>query len=362
MSSGSDSESETDGVDNVNDDDEAMYDDTSASSESTIGNKSKKGIIHSLLFGLIPGNVPPELIGLTTVEISMIALVNPLSKMRLEGKSHYEATKPTYTIINNVNTIAGKLPRHLSDTDFAILRSFQGTISKDFTFRPAVVMRALYWLKENNHLYAKVDLEIPQTWSADAGVFDISEISIATIDLSEEDTAVIDEGNDIVDQSDHSGHEASGTASDLLLISSFEGSSNMDLLQEALEDNIDSGQDGNSNMSSQTVSGNINVEKLFAIIVERGGQANFTDAGKEGFLIEMSFPQYFPYGRGGPGDPLSKHKSLSNTLRILKFANLALTSGGHYRKLQNDFRFISLCYFIFMRKRMAGMFFKFKIL
>ena len=57
----------------MNDDDEAMNDDTSASAESAIGNKSKKGIIHSLLFGLIPGNVPPELIGLTTVEISMIA-------------------------------------------------------------------------------------------------------------------------------------------------------------------------------------------------------------------------------------------------------------------------------------------------
>jgi hypothetical protein len=132
----------------------------------------------------------------------------------------------------------------------------------------------------------------------------------------------------------------------------------MDLLQEALEDNIDSWQDGNSNMSSQTVSGNINPEKLLAIIVERGGQAEFTDARKEEFLIEMCFPQYFPYGRGGPSDPLSKFKSLSTTSRILKFANRALTSGGHYRKLQNDFRFISLCYFIFMRKRMAGMLYK----
>ena len=138
----SDSESETDGVDNVNDDD-AMYDDTSASAESAIENKSKKGIIHSLLFGLIPGNAPPELIGLTTVEISMIALINPLSKMRLEGKSHYQSTKPTYCIYNNVNTIAEKLPRQLTDADFAILRTYQGEISKDFTFRPAVVIRAL---------------------------------------------------------------------------------------------------------------------------------------------------------------------------------------------------------------------------
>ena len=217
-------------------DDDAMYDDTSASADSAIGNKSKKGIIHSLLFGLIPGNAPPELIGLTTVEISMIALVNPLSKMRLEGKSHYEATKPTYCIINNVNAIAIKLPRQLSDTDFAILRSFQGTISKDFTFRPAVVMRALYWLKTNNHLYSKVDLEIPQTWestislpssitvvsSSDKSiVFDEAEIAIATIDLSEEETEVIDEGNDIVDQSDHSANEASGTSNELLLIAHY---------------------------------------------------------------------------------------------------------------------------------------------
>ena len=332
-----------------------MYYDTSASAESAIGNKSKKGIIHSLLFGLIPGNAPPELIGLTTVEISMIALINPLSKMRLEGKSHYQSTKPTYCIYNNVNTIAEKLPRQLTDADFAILRTYQGEISKDFTFRPAVVIRALCWLKENNHLYANVVLEAPQPWKTNDGDFHNREMSIATIDLSQDETTLIDEGRDIVDQTDHSADESSGTACDLLLISSYEGSSNMDLLQEALEDNVDTGQD--ENMSSQTVS-NINAEKLLAIIVERGGQAEFTDARKEEFLIEMCFPQYFPYGRGGPSDPLSKHKSLPITSRILKFANLALTSGGHYRKLQNDFRFISLCYFIFMRKRMAGMFYK----
>ena len=327
-------------------------------SETAGVNKSKKGIVHSLLFGLIPGAVPPELIGLTSVEISMIALVNPLSKMRLDGKSHYEATKPTYTIINNVNAIAAKLPRHLTDSDFAILRSHHGQISKDFTFRPAVVMRALFWLKENNHLYAKVVLEAPRAWIAGDGIFVDQEVSLSTIDLSEEDTAIVDEGKDIVDQDDHSGHKASGTATQLLLISSFEGSSNMDLLQEALEDNVDIAQDGD--LVSTTLSGNINisVEKLLAIVVERGGQAEFTDASKEDFFIEMCFPQHFPYGRGGPGDPLSKHKALSRTLRILRFANLALTSGGHYRKLQHDFRFISLCYFIFMRKRMAGMFFQ----
>lgn len=321
--------------------------------DTNVGVKSKKGINCALIYGLIPGAVPVELLGLTSVELSMIALINPLSKMRLEGRSHYEATKPTYTIINNVNLIACQLPRKLSDTDFAILRSHQGQVSKDFTFRPSIVMQALFWLKANNHLYKNVMLQPPEDWTTVAGCFNDSEIAIGTIELSAEETALVDEGKDIIDQIDHSAHESSGTSTDLLLVSSYDGSSNMDLLQDALEDHVDDLQ-SESDPNKDTVTANVSVEKLFTLIVERGGQAEFTDASKEDFFIEMCFPQYFPYGRGGPGDPFSKQSNMSRTARILKFAQLALTSGGHYRKLQNDFRFISLCYFIFMRKRMAG--------
>jgi hypothetical protein len=88
--------------------------------------------------------------------------------------------------------------------------------------------------------------------------------------------------------------------------------------------------------------------------VERGGQAEFTDASKQDALLEMTFPQYFPYGRGGPADPLSKWQTLSRTARVNKFAKTALSSGAHYRRLQNSFNFLSLCYYTSIRKRMAG--------
>ena len=320
-------------------------------------NKSTKGLIHALVHGLVPGKQPSELSGLTTVELSLIALINPLSKMRLSGKSHYEACKPTYTIVNNVNSVAAQLPRTLSDTDFAILRSHNGQVSKDFTFRPSVVMNALLWLKSNNHLYKDVHIEAPSEWIASDGELKDCEIPIPTIDLSMEETTLVDEGKDIIDQIDHSGHESSGTATDLLLLSSFDKSSNMDLLQGALDDAVDDlGLEGDIGSSGcpKTVSAQINIPDLLALVIERGGQAEFTDANKENYFIEMCFPQYFPYGRGGPGDPLSKHDGLSKTAKVIKFARLALTSGGHYRRLQNDFRFISLCYYVLMRKRMAG--------
>ena len=84
----------------------------------------------------------------------------------------------------------------------------------------------------------------------------------------------------------------------------------MDILQDALDDKVEDGDE--SPMS---------VDELMALVVERGGQVEFTDASKQDALLEMTFPQYFPYGRGGPVDPLSKWQwqTLSRTARVNKF-------------------------------------------
>jgi hypothetical protein len=41
----------------------------------------------------------------------MIALINPITTVRLEGNSHFVAKTPVYTIMNNVQKIANQLPR-----------------------------------------------------------------------------------------------------------------------------------------------------------------------------------------------------------------------------------------------------------
>jgi hypothetical protein len=119
-----------------------------------------------VLFGLFPGSTPEELSDLTWTEVSMIALVNSLTKLHIcKKQSYFEATSPTYTIYNNVNSIAEQLPRKPSPTEAAILRTTRGKVPKDYTFRPYYVIRALRWLKENNRLYAnKQMMTIPDDW------------------------------------------------------------------------------------------------------------------------------------------------------------------------------------------------------
>ena len=74
----------------------------------------------------------------------------------------------------------------------------------------------------------------------------------------------------------------------------------------------------------------------------------------EEYLLEMSNPHLFPYGRGGPGDDFSAHLDLQGSARVAKFASTALQGGGAFKRFQNDFRFIALCYYTSMRKRLSG--------
>ena len=303
-----------------------------------------KGLKNAVLFGLFPGATPEELRDLTWTEVSMIALVNSLTKLHIcKKQAYFESTSPTYTIYNNVNSIAEQLPRKFSPTEAAILRTRRGKVPKDYTFRPYYVIRALRWLKENNRLYADIQIVIPEEWRQADGELVENALPVDTIELTEEESNAVEHGDEVVDHTNHSGHEAGGTATDLLLLSDFDPSSNMDILQDALDDKVEDGDE--SPMS---------VDELMTLVVERGGQAEFTDASKQDALLEMTFPQYFPYGRGGPADPLSKWQTLSRTARVNKFAKTALSSGAHYRRLQNNFNFLSLCYYTSIRKRMAG--------
>jgi len=124
---------------------------------STTKKRGKGSLKNSYLNGLFLGTVPECLKCLTSIELSMIARINTVTKVRLVGTSHYIATTPTYSIINNVLVIAEQLPRMLSEMDHATLRTHKGQLIKDYFFRPSKVIAALRWLKENNWLYSKVE-------------------------------------------------------------------------------------------------------------------------------------------------------------------------------------------------------------
>ena len=153
----------------------------------------------ALFNGLFAGSIPVELIGLTSVEESMINIYSAITKMYPAGGKHYKLKGSTcYTIINDLTGVAKHLPRMPSIEDTAILRHKKATIGSDYTYRPFKVFTALNWLKKHNHLYADIDLVWPKDilfWQTTLSSVDIPFIEITDDDLNDicGDTEDVDE-------------------------------------------------------------------------------------------------------------------------------------------------------------------------
>lgn len=110
---------------------------------------------NALFNGLFAGTVLDELVGLTGVEESMISIYSSVTKMFLAGGKHYKMKGGTsYTIVNDLSSVAKSLPRMPSIEDTAVTRHRKTVVGKENTYRPFRVFSALNWLKEHNHLYA----------------------------------------------------------------------------------------------------------------------------------------------------------------------------------------------------------------
>jgi hypothetical protein len=150
----------------------------------------------ALFNGLFTGSIPAELTGLTSVEESMINIYSAITKMVPAGGKHYKMKGCTcYTIINDLASVAKRLPRMPSIEDTAILRHKKDLIGKDYTYRPFKVFTALNWLKKHNHLYEEIDLVWPMDvlfWQSTVCPVDIPFIEITDDDVN-------DYGNDSSD-------------------------------------------------------------------------------------------------------------------------------------------------------------------
>jgi hypothetical protein len=94
-----------------------------------------------------------ELSNLTAVEDSMINIYSAISKVCLAGGKHYKMNTGTcYTVVNDLASVARKLPRMPTIDTIAILRHKNTKVSKDYTYRPYKIFTALTWLKKNNRV------------------------------------------------------------------------------------------------------------------------------------------------------------------------------------------------------------------
>lgn len=177
------------------DDDSVVSDDTTDSNEGNIYQSTEVTLnvpSTAYLCGLYPGIVPLELRDLRTVEMSMISLYNPITRLRLNCKGvsykYFHGHANTYTIVNDVTKVASALPLLPSVHTFAILKYTNDVCVRELKYRPGVVRRALTWLKANNHLYKDVPVHYPEEWSA----LDMnSEIEPECMIIDEEEEAAI---------------------------------------------------------------------------------------------------------------------------------------------------------------------------
>ena len=60
----------------------------------------------ALVLGLFPGYCPEELSFLNDIELSMISIYHPISKINMQGGKHFHVRgAATYTIVNNLTKV-----------------------------------------------------------------------------------------------------------------------------------------------------------------------------------------------------------------------------------------------------------------
>ena len=149
----------------------------------------------AMINGLLQGRIPSELSDLNEVEQSMISIYSSITKVSLQGRKIYVVNGALcYTIVNDVASIASKLPRLPSITSITILRHANGIKTKDYTYRPYYVKGALVWLKANNRLYSEIyyDWPIEYDWNDYTAMY-----NAPYLPLSGNDIIAIDESDDI---------------------------------------------------------------------------------------------------------------------------------------------------------------------
>ena len=167
----------------------------SSSDDDSLGSDFKFSLLPKLcLFrGLFCGSIPDELVGLTLVEESMINIYSAITNVCMAGGKHWHLRGGScYTIINDLTSVAQQLPRMPTPDCIAILRHESTKLSKDYTYRPNRVYRALHWLKVHNHLYEHVMLVFPcdiVDWENN-----VANVDISFVEMSDEEIVEIDEG------------------------------------------------------------------------------------------------------------------------------------------------------------------------
>ena len=297
------------------------------------GKSTSRAVIpYSMAGGLFCGEPPDVLKNLWAVEVSMVALINPIVTLAVESAYANISSKPnSFCIENDVIQIAQKLPRLPSKDNWAVFmhQGFGGKPDSQHQYRPYYVYEALQWLKENNAMYRDVVMEFPDAWNA--AIQDAQRtIAVESTEYTADDVAPVRRPPQQESEEVEEAHPAnpSGLPSrEFFLVKSTDYGPTLEQLKAVAR-------------SAQRPTDALNTpifrrSLLGANIVQRHEAPDF-DA--------MAFPVLYPYGFGHvPG------KSID-----VNYVCHRICSGGYYRRFQQTPNYLYTHYSFEMKRTVGG--------
>lgn len=107
-----------------------------------------------------PGDVPPELQNLTSIEEQLISIIHPVVQVCKVKGHQYNYKGNIINFPQDVKTFATKLPHNIYSLKsiIKVRTSKDATNYKDFHVRADVVRKALVWLQANNPYYFDIQI------------------------------------------------------------------------------------------------------------------------------------------------------------------------------------------------------------
>jgi len=282
---------------------------------------------NALINGSFCGSLPQELLGMTHIEWSMVAIINVISKVTLRSKFAISRSK-SWCIINKLIRVAHELPRPLCDTGIAFVKTSSNPTASEYKYRPHKVFNALTWLKDNNHLYADINLNFTRWENVnDPNLYRYGEEEILQPDVGREADRLDDsaEGN----AANRNGLPG-GSDPDVFIVNDVDMDPNtVDSLPENIRRVIHRQNEAFIRYpDGQTVSDD-----------------DYSNPVKDVWFWEKAFPMLYPYGRGRPDYARTK------TSQYAKYSLML----GNPRSFQGHSIYIFYTFYNVMSMRMGSL-------
>jgi hypothetical protein len=276
----------------------------------------------ALVNGYFRGACPPELEGLSIVDLSLISLINVITHLAMLPRGvHYRSSATVFSVVNNVSEIAAVVPRTDDVRQFCMIIKPDGAVSpKTLQYNPYRVRTALEWLDLHNDLYNGV-VQIPKHWRKSGAADDLE---VPHISANDEDYEGIG-GDGKEAPAGDDGHPVNPGAPD---------SDTANVLLHSPDP-----QDTRQLLSA------IACPRAAPSVVMIRQNGEYVADYSTGHFMQKAFPHLYPYGRGGPGD------SPDVTFDHAYIANMLLL--GNCRSFQRCPRFVFYSYTWLMRKKVG---------